>query len=173
MRDTKIIMLYAASGAGKSTTASGVFHELKKRNILAEYVPERAKYATWEKNYTMLGFTPKCAMDQIYDIQMLIGKVDYIVTDSPPLVSSLYFNDETMHLRIPTINFIKACYSKWNTYNFFLKRSKPFEPAGRNETEAQAKELDKKLLDTLSWHSVGFIYVDYDTAVEYILKEVL
>ena len=34
MKKTKIINLFAGPGAGKSTVASGLFHEMKKRYIL-------------------------------------------------------------------------------------------------------------------------------------------
>ena len=46
---TKVINLFGGPGAGKSTTAAGLFYEMKVRDIKCELVTEYAKDMTYEK----------------------------------------------------------------------------------------------------------------------------
>ena len=57
--ETKIINLFGGPGCGKSTTASGIFYELKKRGYECELSPEFAKDKVWEDSLRTLD-------DQIY-----------------------------------------------------------------------------------------------------------
>ena len=59
--ETKIINLFGGPGCGKSTTASGIFYELKKRGYECELSLEFAKDKVWEDSLRTLD-------DQIYKI---------------------------------------------------------------------------------------------------------
>ena len=87
---TTIINLYCGPGGGKSTTSAFLFYLLKSSGLNAEMVREYVKEWAWE------GRVPS-AFDQIYLLgkqvrkeSMLLGKVDYVVTDCPVLIGSLY-----------------------------------------------------------------------------------
>ena len=54
MKKTIIVNLFAGPGSGKSTSASGIFHNLKLAHINSEYVSEFAKDAVWGENFKVL-----------------------------------------------------------------------------------------------------------------------
>src|SRR4051812_46140966 len=87
---TKVINLFGGSGLGKSTTAAGLFYEMKLRGIHCELIREYVKQWAWDG--TKIG-----PMDQVYIFgkqaeaeSRIYGKVDIAVTDSPLLLSPIY-----------------------------------------------------------------------------------
>ena len=83
-------MLIGVPGAGKSTTAAGLFFELKTRNIKCELVTEYAKDMTYEKRFNTLQDQLYILAKQNQRIKRLQGVVDYIVTDSPLIIGLAY-----------------------------------------------------------------------------------
>lgn len=162
---TIVINLLAGSGVGKSTTAADLFAKLKLRKYNAELVQEFVKKWAWQ------GRKPT-GFDQVYlfgkqaqSESCLYGKVDYIVTDSPLLLSGFY---EGYHLKreivLPAVlNFLD--YAKENGVihkNYFLSRNKPFDPRGRYETAEEAKNVDVLLKDFLAKHQIDYKFLDVD-----------
>ncbi len=89
---TKVIALCGGPGVGKSTVATGLFSELKQRKISCEYVSEYAKEITWEGTQKLLENQMHVFAEQFRRQFRLLNKVDYIVTDSPLIFSSIYFD---------------------------------------------------------------------------------
>ena len=50
----KVINLVGGPGCGKSTTAAGLFYELKRRDYSVELVTEYAKSRVWEDSLRTL-----------------------------------------------------------------------------------------------------------------------
>lgn len=173
---TKVINLLAGSGCGKSTTAAALFAEMKLRGYHVEQVTEFVKKWAWQSR------TPT-GLDQVYIFgkqaqseSVLYGKVDYIVTDSPVLLSGYY---EHHHLKeeitLPAIlNFLDYSKRKHDVehLNFFLKRNKKFDTRGRYETEDQAIYVDADMRIWLDNLGIPFKNVDVSDRdrVEYILS---
>ena len=145
---TTVINLLGGSGLGKSTCAAALFSEMKMQGYHVELVTEFVKNWAWQ------GRIPS-GYDQVYlfgkqaqSESRLYGKVDYIVTDSPLLLSAFY---ERLHLKreivFPAIiNFLN--YAKENEIihkNFVLTRHESFDPRGRFETEERARQIDMEL----------------------------
>jgi len=139
---TQVIDILGGSGLGKSTTAAGLFYYMKLKGINCEQVTEFVKKLAWEGKR----ITP---LDQLYTMgqqtqseALLYGKVDYIVTDSPILLSAMYdsFYNKRTAIVDTVLDFIKVSEIKHHYY--LLERHKEFDPRGRFETAAQAKEID-------------------------------
>jgi hypothetical protein len=146
----KVINLFAGPGAGKSTTAAGLFYKMKREGLAVELVTEYAKDKVYEGH---LG----CLEDQIYifgkqqrRLSRLVGHVEYAVTDSPLLLSVLYNKTESKSF----LDLVKEVFNKYDNRNFFIVRDKEYQQIGRTQTEIEARELDEKMKTILFHNSI-------------------
>jgi len=168
--ETLVVNLFAGPGAGKSTTAAGVFFELKCRGVNCELVPEFAKDLVWEARH-------KTFEDQIYifgkqyhRIHRLLGQVSVVITDSPLLLTPIYDSEKR-----PTFEkLVVEEHEKMWTYNTFINRKKEFNPKGRNHNEEESKEIDKMIMDLLWKHRVLFeVFEGTPGGKDVIVKKIL
>jgi nicotinamide riboside kinase len=149
MKKQKVINLYGGPGSGKSTTAAAMFAEFKYRGINCEYIQEYAKDATWERR----GDKIFAAQDYIFGkqrfrMEKVAGQVPFLVTDCPLLLSLVYIPPS---FGMPSFGeVVREAYDLYDNLNIFLVRNKPFEQAGRNQNEHEAKILDHKIRTMLS-----------------------
>lgn len=162
----KLINIYGAPGSGKSTTAAGLFYEMKKKHYKVELAYEWIKLKVYEG-------TPYPFIDQIYtfgkqhkQINQLKNAVDYIITDSPLLLSLLYGKNESEEFK----DFVKKCYSNYDNYDFLIERNHPYCDYGRNQNEEQSIELQKELQGILLENSKSYFTIKSTNAVEEIVK---
>ena len=140
---TKIINLFGGPGCGKSTTAAGLFHLMKKAEMSVELVTEYAKEKIWEGD-TVLADQFYLLAKQNRRLNRLIGKVDYVVTDSPLLLQVHYGGRYGDHPGI----VVPAVYGLFDTYeniNLFITRTKKFMSEGRLGSEESAIEDDSAI----------------------------
>lgn len=174
---TKVINLFGGSGLGKSTTAAGLFYYMKLHDYHVELVSEFVKEWAWDsiqiKQYDQLYIAGQQAKRE----SRLYDKVDYIITDSPLLLSPIYelFYNPTSIVLSSVLNFLSI--AKLNGivhYNFILKRQKAFDTRGRFETEEQAKKVDQFVVDKLADWGVDYATIDVpdDQRIECILNDV-
>ncbi len=165
----KVINLYGGPGTGKSTTAAGVFYKLKTAGVNCEYIQEYAKDKTWEKNNTPLACQEYIFGKQQYRMFRVSGQVEFIITDSPLLLSTIY-TPQNYHLpSLPII--VREAYNSYENLDIFLVRQKAYQPAGRNQTFDQAKDIDRQILEMLNRQNINFHQVAADeTAVEQIIN---
>jgi adenylylsulfate kinase-like enzyme len=149
-RQTILVNLFAGAGAGKSTCASGVFSLLKHHNVNAELITEYAKDLVWEGRLHLNRNDMEIFSEQLRRQHRLRGKVDVMVTDSPILLSSIYIEpfDELFHATV------MREFKKYNNFNFFIKRVKPYMKIGRAETKNGAKKIDDKVVEFLDREQV-------------------
>lgn len=160
---SKVINLFGGPGAGKSTLAAAVYYKLKMRGLKAELVREYVKDWAWSNRkigqYDQIYITGKQANKET----QLYGKVDYIVTDSPLLISPFYqqyYSD--VDIVGPAV-FALLRYAKGNGveyYNFFVRRNKEYMNEGRYETKEQAIAIDEAMKKFLDRNGVDSIYLD-------------
>lgn len=140
----KVINLWAGPGAGKSTTAAGLFYLMKVKGLKVELVTEYAKDVVWEKHDHLLSDQLFITANQNRRLLRLMDhNIDYVVTDSPLLLGYQY----------TTPNYLNGSYEKlllelWNSYdniNFFIERRKEYVQTGRMQTEEQAHAIDDNL----------------------------
>lgn len=172
---TKVLNYFGGPGVGKSTIASGVFHELKKRDIVCEYVSEYAKDCVWEETTKLLENQIHVFAEQLRRQYRLMGKVDYIITDSPLLLSGIYYRFYTDKMGHPffseehtelAIKFFDETFAQFDNINFIIKRQKKYNPIGRKQTEEEAKEIDKMVVKKIVSENQLYNIVDYDSAVD-------
>ena len=175
---TKIINLFGGPGVGKSTTATGVFSKLKQSGVVCEYVSEYAKDLSWSKSFSLLENQVHVFGEQFTRQWNLIDQVDYVITDSPLLLSSMYyeyylerskqklFSKEYQQL---AIDFYDKTFLEFNNINFFIRRKKDYVPIGRNQTEDEAKDIDLAIYNKLTKLNVEYIETDSLNSIEDVL----
>lgn len=151
----KIINLWAGPGAGKSTTASGLFFLMKQRGINVELVSEYAKELTWDKRFNTLSDQLYVTAKQNRRISRLLAHgLDFVITDSPLLLGIEYSQPNYLNN-----TFESMLFELWNQYdnvNFFLERTKLYNPIGRNQSEEQARQIDENILKLLEVSNIKF-----------------
>jgi hypothetical protein len=153
---SKIINLFGGPNSGKSTIASGLFYNLKIKDISCELVSEYAKIKVWEGNNKTLKNQIYLFAKQHFAINNVLGLVDYIIMDSPLLLNPVY-----------DINkcdiFSQLCikeHNRFNNINFFISRiGKTFSEEGRIHSLSESEKLDLKIKDYLTYNKISFIEI--------------
>lgn len=135
---TLIVNFLAGPGAGKSTMAAAVFAACKLRGLNAELITEYAKDRVWEEAYRTLQNPVYVFAKQQHRMWRVYGKVDVLVTDSPLILSLWYGREYSEAFRALVIEES----TRMPTVTFLLRRVKPYVPAGRVQTEAEAQQID-------------------------------
>ena len=165
---THVINLYGGPCCGKSTVAAGLFYELKCKGIECEMTGEYAKDKTWDENPKILNHQPFIFGQQLHRIWRLNNKVQFIICDSPILLSIIYSKENSDLFE----RFIVEQYNKYNNINFILDRTVKYNVIGRNETEEEAIKLDNNLVHIMDKYNINYTLVTGDSKnkVNKILK---
>jgi hypothetical protein len=171
----RLICLYSGPGAGKSSIAAGLYHELKIQDQDVELCREFVKDWVWESRPILPGDHIYFFGQQMRRELVLLREVDTVITDSPMLLTLEY---EQRQCQAPYV--MPALYEKYASLlqeinvtpiHIFINRSKLYNQKGRNETATQAKALDKAIKKRLS--DCGIRYeevIGNKYAVDAILK---
>jgi hypothetical protein len=140
---TRVINCWAGPGAGKSTTKAGIFFQLKSAGAKAiqieEYATERSVCEDWET----LANQRKVTFKQEQRQRRFLGKVDWIITDSPLPLGILYGQG-----KFATSEFHQEVWDLFGGYdniNIWIDRVKPYQKYARHHDEAEARDLDRRL----------------------------
>ena len=153
----KIINLLGGPGSGKSTTAAGLFYKLKLHDYKVELVTEYAKDLTYEKRHMTLENQIYVFAKQLHRIERVKDQVDYVVTDSPILLSCIYAKKD-----LPD-SFEKLVIDMWNADDnviFYMNRVKPYQEYGRSQTYDQAVQIDGLTKLFLTKHNLDYNVID-------------
>jgi tRNA uridine 5-carbamoylmethylation protein Kti12 len=179
---SKIINLFGGPGVGKSSIASGLTYKLKKKHITCDNPYEFPKLLAWDENHSAIKDQLYVLANQHRGIVKSYGKVDFIILDSPILLSLVYKNYYKSNEYPATLygeSFDKMVIDVFNQYqniNIFLKRS---DESNHNKKEryqdlTESKELDNTIQSTLDKWNVPYCIVDVgDDAVSEILKLII
>lgn len=171
---TIIINLFSGPGAGKSTTAAGVFHKLKLAGVNCELVTEYAKDVVWKENFNTLKNQLYIFAKQHNKIFHLKDKVKVIVTDSPIILSLVYYDESKVSKHFSGLVLDEFNDGKFINFNYYLNRVKPYNPKGRFQNENEAKEVDTVVFNMLQKYNIGFKEIQGDeSAVNEIVNDVL
>lgn len=172
MKQTKVINFYGGPGSGKSTQASGLFYKMKAAGYSVELVNEFAKECVWEGNVPMLKDQLWVLAHQHRKLVRLNDKVDYIITDSPVLLSIVYRNvyDGPMYTDVMD-KLALECYNLYDNINVVLKRRDQFDDVGRAQDKAHSQRIDKDIVDVLNANNCPYSALHVtDNTVDTILK---
>jgi hypothetical protein len=151
-KDTLVVNLYAGPGSGKSTTAAGIFFDLKNHGINTELATEYAKDCVYENRTHTFENQIYIFAKQHHRIFRLLDKVDVVITDSPILLSPIYDAEKRSSLE----NLVVSEHLNMWTYNVFLRRVKEYNPKGRYQTEGEARIIDAEILNLLDKHRIPY-----------------
>ena len=155
---TLCINFFAGQGAGKSTIATILQGFLKMHNVNSEYTAEYAKDMAWEGRLALKRNDVHMFSEQHNRQFRLNGQVDCIISDSPLLLSSVYRDPPDTLLNA----FVMQEFKKYENVNFYVKRVKPYNPAGRLGDLKRGEEIDEKTLNMLKNEQVPFTIINGD-----------
>ena len=164
-----VVNLFAGPGSGKSTTCAGVFAKLKLAGVNCEMALEYAKDKVWEESNKVLDDQIYVFGKQLHRIFRLKDKVDVVITDSPILLSIIYDKTGNKYFSDLVLNQ----FNNFNNRNYFIERTTVYNPKGRLQTEDEAKEIDKVLLDLLKDCNIEYDSVGKSEAVDYIFNKIM
>jgi len=160
---TVVINMLGGSGIGKSTTAAGLYYNMKLAGMNVELVREYVKILAWQG--TKIGqfdqvniFGEQCKLEHT-----LYGKVDYIVTDSPILLAPIYevFYHGDSIIEGAAVKFLKKASTEGVEHvNLLLGRNKPYDIRGRYQSEKEALDVDKRTLDFLNKYEMPYYEIE-------------
>lgn len=154
MKSPIVVNLFGGPGAGKSTGAALVFATLKMNGINCELVTEFAKDKTWEHNMEALSNQAYVFGKQFYRISRCANQVDVIITDSPLALSVIYNGDPRLGNRFNEM--VLEVFNSYNNLNYLLRRTKPYNPIGRNQTEEESDNIGCEIEQMLVDNSIDF-----------------
>lgn len=165
----KVINIYGGPGCGKSVVASELFSKMKKRNYKVELVTEFAKELVYQHriNYDQLIILG----EQYRRIQDLAKTVDYIITDSPVLLSAVYcaYNNN-----FNTPEFKQVCYQAYSNFDsidiLLEKDFEYFEESGRIHNEAESVFLQQSIKDVLEHFDIKYHIIQSSKACDEIFN---
>ena len=150
---------------------------MKIEGYNVELTDEFAKECVWEGNIPMLADQLWVLGHQHRKILRLSDKVDYIITDSPVLLSPIYRERYGESIYSDLIDQMALeCYCLYNhNINFMLTRPpEGFEQKGRAQDLEECKEIDAAIIDQFDHLNIGYIKLEaYSKAAEamrYITK---
>lgn len=159
----RVVNIFGGPGAGKSTTAAGVFHAMKKQRLEVELVTEYAKDMTWEGRNNILTDQLYVLAKQNRRLHRLRGQVDYIVSDSPLVLGLIYAQPDYFDSFQP---FLMEVFNSYENINIMLSRDFEYNPNGRNQTADQATQIDRNLQSLLEQNNVPYHMVTNDPTID-------
>lgn len=139
-----VINLAAGPGAGKSTTAAGLFNLLKRAGYECELITECAKELTYDEASRILANQLLVFADQEHRQRRCRDKVkDFLITDSPLYLSLAYIDPRNCPPSFPQL--VYEITSTYDNRHYVLKRTKAYQAYGRNQSELEARVLDDKI----------------------------
>jgi deoxyadenosine/deoxycytidine kinase len=175
---SKIINLFGGPGIGKSSIAAGLTYELKKNHITCDAPYEFPKMLAWDENHSAIRDQLYVLANQHRGIVKSYGKVDYIILDSPILLSLVYRNYYRSNEYPATLysdsfdNMVLDIHNQYDTLNIVLNRSEGIHnEKERYQNLEQSKDLDWAIENTLIQNNIPYTKVDVnDDTVNNILS---
>jgi hypothetical protein len=86
--------------------------------------------------------------------------VDVIVTDSPLPLTIIYNTNPALGEKFNEV--VLSIFNTYRNYNYYINRVKPYNPKGRNQTEAESDALGEPIKNLLVMGGIEYKTVDGD-----------
>ena len=164
-----VINGYGGPGAGKSTACLEITAALKKEGYNAEYVQEYAKELVYEKDMEMLDGSPEhqyeILKEQTRRMDRLYDQVDFIVTDSPVMLNTIYNKQLTPEYE----SLVNELQGDYINYSFFMERdASNFEEEGRIHNLTESIEKDNEIKDMLQKNEIKYKTYNHENVNEIV-----
>jgi len=165
LTETKIVNLFCGPGGGKSSIASGITYKLKKKHINCDMPYEFPKALAWDNNHSAIQDQLYVLANQHRGIVKSFGKVDYIVLDSPIILSLVYRNmykgtsyPSTLYNSEHFDKLVLDIHNQYDSINILLERSDDgvHNDSERYQSLEESKELDKRIEQTLIDNNIPY-----------------
>jgi len=178
---SKIVNLFGGPGIGKSSIANGLTYKLKKKHITCDNPYEFPKVLAWDENHSAIKDQLYVLANQHRGIVKSFDKVDYIILDSPIILSLVYkslYKGTEYPATLYGDSFDKMVldiHNQYDTLNILLKRTDGgFNEKERYQTIDESKMLDEEIEKTLITHNIPYVTIEVgDETVNDILKILL
>lgn len=157
-RNTIVINLFGGPGSGKSTTAAGLFYFFKLFGLSCELCTEWIKECVYEGRKEPFDNQIYTFAKQHKRLLDLENKVDFIITDSPILLSSVY--GQHVHEKEQFDEFVLLQYMKFHNYDVFLQRPTNFEESGRVHNKETSIQKDREIRNLLKSYGITYNYIE-------------
>jgi nicotinamide riboside kinase len=177
MPKVRRVNLVGGPGAGKSTSAAGIFYHLKTLHRDVELVQEYVKSWAYEQRAVNIGDQNHIFnKQQRREIIPLRAGVELVITDSPLTLSGCYAKKSMPKDWELLMLLAKAHERDYPSINIFLTRDDkiPYQKLGRYQTKEQALEMDDVIWSTLTAFDIPLIPIkmtDLDKMLLTIMTE--
>lgn len=157
---TLVVHMVAGPGAGKTTAAYEVCCALKKLGYSVEYAPERAKELIADGQGALLAegslaTQRELCAEQQRRIDRWVGKVDFVVTDSAPILGLQYLKEKGPEAE-EFAREVKAAFDATDNFVLFVERGGYYVQEGRVQTREEALAVDAAVKGFLERHGVYY-----------------
>lgn len=166
----KVINMFGAAGAGKSTNSAGLAYELKKDGFKVELVTEFAKELCITKSEHLLENQIWVFGNQYHKMKYLSDDLDFIITDSPIMLSAWYGKKYNYQFE-SLYPLIKEVHNSFDNINIFLERAHSWDPYARVQSEEESDQDSINLQDFLKENQISFEIFQTGRYLPAILKK--
>lgn len=162
----KVVNLFGGPGSGKSTTAAGIFYEMKLFNRNVELITEYAKELVYSDRVTFLNSKQEYVFAKQHLRQFILkDKVDWAITDSPLLLSLIYPKIYNTSPGEHFDSYVIETFNRYDNINIFLERPATFSNVGRVQTIEESIRVDNLIIDALNNAGIKYETVKADRDV--------
>lgn len=152
-----VINAFGGPGSGKSVSCMDICQQLKKLGYNAEYVQEYAKELVYSEAWEQLDGSPEhqfeVLKEQLNRVDRLYGRVDFIVTDSPVLLNSVYNKALTSDYD----DMVTALFNDFENFTYFVERdASAYQQEGRIQNLEESQKIDQEIKTLLTEKDIYF-----------------
>ncbi len=159
-----VVNAFGGPGSGKSTACMDICQQLKKLGYNAEYVQEYAKELVYDKNWELLDGSEahqfEILKEQVHRMDRLYGQADFIITDSPILLNSIYNQELTAAYSV----MVQELHGQYHNFSFFVERDgESFQQEGRIHNLEESIMKDKEIQTLLKNNNIYYGTYTHET----------